>query len=81
MQDSFSEGLLDHPHYTRPEVIDGRRVPEVLLSGDHVRIARWRRKQSIGRSYMRRPELVEKLNLDDEQKQLLAEYLKENSDE
>ena len=79
LQDSFSEGLLDHPHYTRPEVIDGRRVPEVLLSGDHVRIARWRRKQSIGRSYMRRPELVEKLNLDDEQKKMLAEFLEENN--
>jgi len=81
MQDSFGAGLLDYPHYTRPEEIEGRVVPEVLLSGDHARIARWRRKQAIGRSYMRRPELVEKLDLDDEQKQLLAEYLKENSDE
>jgi tRNA (guanine37-N1)-methyltransferase len=81
MQDSFSNGLLDHPHYTRPEVIDGRAVPEVLLSGDHERIRRWRLQQAIGRSYRRRPELVEKLELDVEQKQLLAEYLKENSDE
>ena len=67
--------------YTRPEVIDGRAVPEVLLSGDHARIRRWRLKQAIGRSYTRRPELVEKLDLDVEQKQLLAEYLQENSDE
>ena len=81
LQDSFSDGLLDHPHFTRPEVIDGRTVPEVLLSGDHARIRRWRMKQAIGRSYTRRPELVDKLDLDVEQKQLLAEYLKENSDE
>ena len=81
LQDSFSDGLLDHPHFTRPEVIDGRTVPEVLLSGDHAKIRRWRMKQAIGRSYTRRPELVEKLDLDVEQKQLLAEYLKENSDE
>lgn len=81
LQDSFSDGLLDHPHFTRPEVIDGRTVPEVLLSGDHAKIRRWRMKQAIGRSYKRRPELVDKLDLDVEQKQLLAEYLKENSDE
>jgi tRNA (guanine37-N1)-methyltransferase len=81
VQDSFSDGLLDHPHYTRPELIDGRQVPEVLLSGDHARIDRWRRKQSIGRSFRRRPELVENLQLDDEQQALLAEFLQENSDE
>jgi tRNA (guanine37-N1)-methyltransferase len=81
LQDSFSDGLLDFPHYTRPEVIDGRRVPEVLLSGDHAKINRWRLKQAIGRSFRRRPDLVEELELDVEQKQLLAEYLKENSDE
>ena len=81
VQDSFSDGLLDHPHYTRPEVIDGRQVPEVLLSGDHARIDRWRRKQSIGRSFRRRPELIENLQLDDEQQALLAEFLQENSDE
>jgi tRNA (guanine37-N1)-methyltransferase len=81
LQDSFSDGLLDFPHYTRPEVIDGRQVPEVLLSGDHARIYRWRLQQAIGRSYTRRPELVDKLELDVEQKQLLAEYLEENSDE
>ena len=77
-QDSFMDGLLDHPHYTRPENIDGQRVPAVLLSGDHARIARWRYKQALGRSYLRRPDLVEKLNLDKEQRKLLDEYLKEH---
>jgi tRNA (guanine37-N1)-methyltransferase len=77
VQDSFMEGLLDHPHYTRPEVIDGQRVPAVLLSGDHARIARWRYKQALGRSYLRRPDLVKKLNLDQEQRRLLDDYLKE----
>ena len=76
-QDSFAGGLLDFPHYTRPEVIDGRSVPEVLVSGDHAKIARWRQKQALGRSYLRRPDLVEKLELDDEQRKLLDEFLKE----
>ena len=60
-QDSFMQGLLDHPHYTRPETIEGQRVPAVLLSGDHARIARWRYKQALGRSYLRRPDLIRKL--------------------
>jgi tRNA (guanine37-N1)-methyltransferase len=77
MQDSFMEGLLDHPHYTRPEEIDGRRVPDVLLSGDHARIAKWRYQQALGRSFERRPDLLEKLDLSDEQQQLLHEYLEE----
>jgi tRNA (guanine37-N1)-methyltransferase len=76
-QDSFIEGLLDHPHYTRPEEIDGRRVPEVLLSGDHARIAKWRYQQALGRSFERRPDLVGKLDLNDEQQKLLDEYLEE----
>ena len=76
-QDSFTEGLLDHPHYTRPEEIDGHRVPEVLLSGDHARIAKWRYQQALGRSFQRRPELVGKLDLNEEQQQLLDEYLEE----
>ncbi len=79
LQDSFSDGLLDHPHYTRPESIAGRNVPEVLLSGDHERIARWRRKQALGRSYVRRPDLLTRLELDVEQQTLLAEYLNENA--
>ena len=77
-QDSFMEGLLDCPHYTRPEVIDGRQVPEVLLSGDHARIAAWRKKEALGRTYMRRRDLVERLNLSDEQRKLLDEYLREH---
>ena len=78
-QDSFMDGLLDHPHYTRPEEIAGRKVPDVLLSGDHAQIARWRYKQALGRSILRRPELVEKLELSDEQQTLLDEFLKEQS--
>lgn len=76
-QDSFVEGLLDYPHYTRPEEIEGRRVPAVLLSGDHARIARWRYKQALGRTFLRRPDLVKKLQLDREQQKLLDEFLKE----
>ena len=76
-QDSFMQGLLDHPHYTRPESVAGRNVPAVLLSGDHARIARWREKQALGRSYLRRPDLVRKLKLSIEQRILLDEFLKE----
>jgi len=76
-QDSFVEGLLDCPHYTRPEEVDGRTVPDVLLSGDHAKIARWRHKQALGRSFLRRPDLLEKLDLSNEQRVLLAEFLKE----
>jgi tRNA (guanine37-N1)-methyltransferase len=76
-QDSFMSGLLDHPHYTRSEEIDGRSVPDVLLSGDHAAIARWRMKQALGRSMLRRPDLVEKLDLTDEQQTLLDEFMKE----
>jgi tRNA (guanine37-N1)-methyltransferase len=76
-QDSFMEGLLDCPHYTRPEEIEGRAVPEVLLSGDHAEIARWRLKQALGRTYERRPDLIDKLKLTDEQRALLDDYLKE----
>ena len=77
VQDSFMQGLLDHPHYTRPELVDGRAVPEVLVSGDHGAIARWRTKQALGRTAIRRPDLLERLDLDDEQRKLLAEFLKE----
>lgn len=76
-QDSFMEGLLDCPHYTRPEVVDGKSVPDVLLSGDHANIARWRHKQALGRSHLRRPDLLEKLDLSGEQRKLLEEFLKE----
>ena len=76
-QDSFMEGLLDYPHYTRPETIDGQRVPAVLLSGDHARIARWRQKQALGRSFLRRPDLLKGMDLTKEQRMLLDEFLKE----
>ena len=77
-QDSFVEGLLDCEHYTRPEVYAGRQVPEVLLSGDHKKIRRWRLKRSLGRTWLRRPDLLEKLSLDREQKQLLEEFKQEH---
>ena len=76
-QDSFMDGLLDCPHYTRPETVAGRRVPGVLLSGDHARIARWRLKQALGRSFLRRPDLLRRLDLTREQQELLDEFLKE----
>ncbi len=76
-EDSFAEGLLDHPHYTRPEVVEGLRVPEVLLSGDHQAIARWRRKEALGRTWQRRPDLLSGRTLDEEQRELLALYLSE----
>ncbi|MGB5740057.1 MAG: tRNA (guanosine(37)-N1)-methyltransferase TrmD [Woeseia sp.] len=76
-EDSFMEGLLDCPHYTRPEEIDGRRVPEALLSGDHARIARWRQQEALGRSYVRRPDLLERLTLTSEQRALLDEFLRQ----
>ena len=63
VEDSFSAGWLDCPHYTRPEEFDGQRVPEVLLSGNHELIRRWRLKQSLGRTWQRRPELLEELEL------------------
>ena len=77
-QDSFMQGLLDCPHYTRPEEIDGMRVPGVLLGGDHQAIARWRLKQSLGRTWLRRPELLERVQLNDEQKRLLDEFRREH---
>ena len=80
-QDSFVDGLLDYPHYTRPEERDGRRVPDVLLSGDHARIAAWRHKQALGRTYLRRPDLVERLELSAGQRELLDEFLQEMSEQ
>ncbi len=74
-EDSFMQGLLDCPHYTRPESIAGKTVPEVLLSGDHARIARWRHQQALGRSFIRRPDLLAKLTLTSEQQDLLDEFL------
>jgi tRNA (guanine37-N1)-methyltransferase len=76
-EDSFMDGLLDYPHYTRPEEIEGLRVPRVLLSGDHARIRRWRHKQALGRTWQRRPDLLEGLVLDAEQQALLDEFIEE----
>ena len=77
-EDSFADGLLDCPHYTRPEVLDGLTVPPVLMSGNHAEIRKWRLKQSLERTWLRRPELLESLALTDEQRKLLqqvqAEY-------
>lgn len=73
-QDSFTDGLLDCPHYTRPENLDGRLVPEVLLSGNHEKIRQWRLKQSLGRTWQRRPELLNDLALTEEQEKLLKEF-------
>jgi len=79
-QDSFTDGLLDCQHYTRPEQVEGMAVPPVLLSGDHAAIENWRRKQSLGRTWLRRPELLEKLELDTESRALLAEFIQEHSE-
>ncbi|RUO42245.1 tRNA (guanosine(37)-N1)-methyltransferase TrmD [Pseudidiomarina aestuarii] len=77
-EDSFAEGLLDCPHYTRPEVLDGEVVPPVLLSGNHEEIRRWRLQQALGRTWLRRPELLNHLALTDEQQRLLAEFIAAN---
>src|ERR1700704_2023833 len=78
-QDSFEEGLLDFPHYPRPELYQGEPVPAVLLSGHHVEIARWRMKQSLGRTWERRPDLLAKMKLNGEQAALLEEYKSERN--
>ena len=75
--DSFMDGLLDYPHYTRPEEIDGQRVPAVLTGGNHAEIERWRARQSLGRTWERRPDLLERVGLNEEQKALLAEFIRE----
>jgi tRNA (guanine37-N1)-methyltransferase len=76
-QDSFSEGLLDTPHYTRPEVFEEKSVPAVLLSGDHQAIARWRQKQALGRTWLRRPDLLAAMDLSELQPKLLQEFIHE----
>jgi tRNA (guanine37-N1)-methyltransferase len=76
-QDSFSDGLLDCPHYTRPETLDGKSVPSVLLSGNHREIEKWRLKQQLGRTWLRRPDLLQNLALTEEQVRLLSEFQQE----
>ena len=77
--DSFADGLLDHPHYTRPEQFDGRRVPDVLVGGDHEAVRRWRLREALGRTWLRRPELIDARGLSDEEQELLAEFIAAHS--
>ncbi|HHF0524127.1 TPA: tRNA (guanosine(37)-N1)-methyltransferase TrmD [Legionella anisa] len=79
-QDSFMNGLLDCPHYTRPATVDGLEVPPVLLGGNHRDIELWRRKQSLGKTWLKRPDLLEKIQLSETDKQLLAEFKYEHGD-
>jgi len=78
-QDSFADGLLDCPHYTRPETLNGETVPSVLLSGNHEKIRRWRLEQSLERTYKRRPDLIDNLALTDEQAKMLAHVVEKNN--
>jgi tRNA (guanine37-N1)-methyltransferase len=80
MEDSFAAGLLDCPHYTRPELYEGCAVPDVLLSGNHERIRRWRLKQALGRTWQRRPDLLEVRTLSREEADLLAEFQQEGTE-
>lgn len=77
VQESFTDGWLDWPHYTRPETWEGRAVPPVLLGGNHAAIGRWRRKQALGRTWQRRPDLLAERDLSNEERRLLDEYLAE----
>lgn len=81
VEESFFDGLLDCPHFTRPEVYEGIGVPDVLLSGNHEAIRRWRLKQSLGRTWQRRPDLIGARQLSREEAELLAEYQREASQE
>jgi tRNA (guanine37-N1)-methyltransferase len=74
LQESFSDGLVDWPHYTRPPNLDGHEVPTVLTSGDHAAIRRWRLRQALGRTWLRRPELLALRDLSDEERALLEEF-------
>jgi tRNA (guanine37-N1)-methyltransferase len=79
LQESFSDGLVDWPHYTRPQALEGRDVPAVLASGDHAAIARWRLQQALGRTWLRRPELLERRGMSDEERELLEEFKNERA--
>ncbi len=80
-QDSFSAGLLEGPQYTRPEVYQGEAVPPVLMSGNHADITRWRLKQAIGRTWLRRPELLESRGLSQTEKSLLEEFRRDQNEQ
>ena len=80
--DSFMHGLLDHPQYTRPAEVNGAAVPSVLLSGSHQLIARWQRKQALGQTWLKRPDLLKSADLNETDKRLLAEFqLEQNNEE
>ncbi len=79
-EDSFWDGLLDYPHFTRPETVDGMSVPEVLLGGNHEAIRRWRLQQALGRTWQRRPDLLSRRRLTDEERALLEAFQKAHPD-
>lgn len=81
IEESFEGGLLDCPHYTRPEIFEQRAVPSVLLSGNHEKIAQWRLKQSLGRTWKRRPDLIRNRHLSELEKKLLSEFQLEQQDD
>jgi tRNA (guanine37-N1)-methyltransferase len=80
VQESFTAGLVDWPHYTRPPTVDGRTVPAVLASGDHAAIGRWRLQQALGRTWLRRPELLERRGMSPEERELLEEFKVERAE-
>ena len=77
-RESHTDGILDYPQYTRPSIFEGKKVPEVLLSGNHNEIEAWRHKERIGRTFLRRPDLLEKYNLTEEENKWLDQFCKEN---
>ncbi len=81
INDSFYNGILDHPHYTKPEQIDDKSVPKVLLSGNHQDIVSWRRKQSLGVTFLKRPELLKNVKLSEEDDRLLQEFIADSNKE
>lgn len=80
-EDSFSRGLLDHPHYTRPAEVEGRTVPDVLLSGHHAAVRKWRKREALRRTLARRPDLLTHASLDEEEREILEELRRENGDD
>lgn len=74
LEDSFSTGLLEHPHYTRPADYKGLKVPDVLTSGNHAKIKEWRRKESLRRTFLRRPDLLENYPLSEEERKWISEW-------
>jgi len=76
-KDSFQNGILDYPHYTKPEVVDNMRIPEILSSGNHQKIILWRKKQALGATWLKRPDLLNNVKLSKEDDKLLKEYILE----